>query len=53
VTPAVWPLTRTRFRSVVLHTPITGLRFASPFSATSLNGTCNAIVLTLYPATVS
>ena len=44
---AVWPVIRTRGRSVVVQTPMTGLRFASPFSATSLNGTCSAIVFTL------
>ncbi len=32
-----------RGRSVVVQTPITGLRLASPFSATSLNGTCSAM----------
>ena len=44
---------RTRARSVVDQIPMFGLRFASPPSATSLNGTCSAIVFTLYPASVS
>jgi hypothetical protein len=38
---------RTRGRSVVVQMPMFGLRVASPLSATSLNGTCNTMVLTL------
>src|SRR5690242_4948720 len=47
------PLIRTRLRSVVDQMPMTGLRMALPLSATSLNGTCRAMVFTLYPASVS
>src|SRR5215475_5528082 len=44
---AVPPVMRTLGRSVVDQTPMTGLRVASAFSATSWNGTWIAIVFTL------
>ena len=43
----VLPVMRTLGRSAVDQMPTTGLRFASSFSATSLNGTWIAIVFTL------
>src|SRR5882672_7445848 len=43
----VLPVMRTRGRSAVDQMPMFGLRFAFLFSATSLNGTWIAIVLTL------
>src|SRR5215831_15759623 len=44
---AVLPVMRTLGRSAVDQMPMTGLRVALPFSATSLNGTWTAIVFTL------
>src|SRR5215472_3431606 len=47
VVVVVLPVMRTRGRSAVDQMPMFGLRFAFLFSATSLNGTWIAIVLTL------
>src|SRR5213592_1080220 len=43
----ILPVMRTLGRSAVDQTPMTGLRFALAFSATSLNGTWIAIVFAL------